>query len=78
MATHSSILTCGEFHGQRSLVGYSPWDCKELNTTDYHFHFGSAKYRCQDDSRGYLDILKLLSKVLYLRIAVILILFLIL
>ena len=24
MATHSSILS-GEFHGQRSLVGYSPW-----------------------------------------------------
>ena len=24
MATHSSILA-GEFHGQRSLVGYSPW-----------------------------------------------------
>ena len=19
----------GEFHGQRSLTGYSPWDCKE-------------------------------------------------
>ena len=19
----------GEFYGQRSLVGYSPWDCKE-------------------------------------------------
>ena len=22
----------GEFHGQRSLVGYSPWDCKESDT----------------------------------------------
>ena len=21
----------GEFHGQRSLVGYSPWSCKELD-----------------------------------------------
>ena len=28
MATHSSILP-GEFHGQRSLVGYSPWGQKE-------------------------------------------------
>ena len=27
MATHSSILV-GEFHGQRSLAGYSPWDLK--------------------------------------------------
>ena len=23
-----------ESHGQRSLVGYSPWDCKELDTTE--------------------------------------------
>ena len=28
MATHSSILA-GEFHGQRSLVNYSPWGRKE-------------------------------------------------
>ena len=27
MATHSSILV-GKSHGQRSLVGYSPWGCK--------------------------------------------------
>ena len=24
----------GKFHGQRSLVGYSPWGCKELDTTE--------------------------------------------
>ena len=23
-----------EFHGQRSLVGYSPWGCKELDMTE--------------------------------------------
>ena len=22
-------------HGQRSLVGYSPWDCKELDMTEH-------------------------------------------
>ena len=27
-ATHSSVLP-GEFHVQRSLVGYSPWVCKK-------------------------------------------------
>ena len=27
MATYSSILTC-EFHGQKRLVGYSPWGHK--------------------------------------------------
>ena len=32
MATHSSILA-GEFHGQRSLAGYSPWGHKELDMT---------------------------------------------
>ena len=24
----------GKFHGQRSLVGYSPWDHKDLDTTE--------------------------------------------
>ena len=27
------ISLLGEFHGQRSLVSYSPWDWKELDTT---------------------------------------------
>ena len=30
MATHSSR----EFHGQRGLVGYSPWGHKELDRTE--------------------------------------------
>ena len=29
----SSILPA-EFHGQRSLVGYNPWGCKESDTTE--------------------------------------------
>ena len=33
IATHSSILA-GESQGQRSLVGYSSWGCKELDTTE--------------------------------------------
>ena len=28
------VLLPGESHGQRSLVGYSPWDHKELDTTE--------------------------------------------
>ena len=28
------VFLPGEFHGQRSLVGYSPYDCKELDTTE--------------------------------------------
>ena len=33
MATHSSILA-GEFHGQSSLTGYSPWGHKESDITE--------------------------------------------
>ena len=33
MATHSSI-PAGNFHGQRNLVGYSPWGCKEVDMTE--------------------------------------------
>ena len=33
MAIHSSILP-GEFHGQRSLVGYNPWAHIELDMTE--------------------------------------------
>ena len=32
MTTHSSVLAW-ETHGQRSLEGYSPWDCKEPDMT---------------------------------------------
>ena len=35
MAIHSSNILAGEFHGQRSLVGYSPWGHKESNMTEY-------------------------------------------
>ena len=38
MATHSVLLP-GKFHGLRSLVGYSPWGCKESDTTEgLYFH----------------------------------------
>ena len=32
------VLLLGKFHGQRSLVGYSPWGCKESDTTE-QLHF---------------------------------------
>ena len=28
------VFLPGEFHGQRSLVGHSPWGCKESDTTE--------------------------------------------
>ena len=33
MATYSSVLVC-ESHGQRRLVGYSPWCYKDSDTTE--------------------------------------------
>ena len=33
MATHTNILAW-KIHGQRRLVGYSPWGCRESDTTE--------------------------------------------
>ena len=36
------VLLPGKSHGQRSLVGCSPWGCKESDTNErlhFHFHF---------------------------------------
>ena len=46
MATHSVFLP-GESHGQRSLVGYSPWGHKELDTTEATLHARMLLYRDQ-------------------------------
>ena len=34
MTTHPIILAW-KIHGQRSLAGYCPWDCKESDTTEW-------------------------------------------
>ena len=34
------VLLPGKFHGQRSLLGYSPWDHKESDTAE-QLHFTS-------------------------------------
>ena len=41
MSVHPSpVLLPGKSHGWRSLVGCSPWGCKESDTTErLHFHF---------------------------------------
>ena len=31
---HTPVFLPGEFYGQRSLEGYNPWGCKELDTTE--------------------------------------------
>ena len=35
----TSVFMPGKFHGQRSLVGYSPWSCKEFDVAEHtHTH----------------------------------------
>ena len=38
------VLLPGKSHGQRGLVGCSPWGCEESDTTErLHFHFSLAR-----------------------------------
>ena len=32
---HTPVILPGEFHGQRNLAGYSPWDHNELDATEW-------------------------------------------
>ena len=40
------VFLPGEFHGQRNLVGYSPWGRKEWDTTERHTHTQSWNVIC--------------------------------
>ena len=37
----TTVFLPGESHEQRNLVGYSPWGCKELDTTEQLTLLGS-------------------------------------
>ena len=39
------VFLLGESHGQRSLVGYSPWGCRELDMTEAPQHACTQKSR---------------------------------
>ena len=45
------VLLPGKFHGQRSLVGYSPWDCKEVDTTEqlHYLSYKSSLYKNRNE-----------------------------
>ena len=45
MATHSSILA-GKSHGQRNLVGCSPWGPKESDTAERLHGHRSLEFPC--------------------------------
>ena len=39
----TQVFLSGEFHAQKSLVGYSPWGCKELDMAE-HVHISSLYF----------------------------------
>ena len=39
----------GEFHGQRSMVGFSPWGHEELDTSEQHTHIYTFIYNVPHD-----------------------------
>ena len=44
------VLLPGKSHGQRSLVGYSPWGRKELDTTERLHFTGGEVIQTEADS----------------------------
>ena len=48
MPTHSSILS-GQYHGERSVVGYRPWGCKESSVTEVTYGIAHYYPQCTDD-----------------------------
>ena len=52
------VFLSGESHRQRSLVGYSPWGCKESDTIEQlHFHlfYKCNKCFCHCKIKGTVD-----------------------
>ena len=49
------VFLSGEFHGQRSLVGYSPWGCKESDTTEVTEHVSTHKQELQPPNNKTLE-----------------------
>ena len=48
------VFLPGEFHGQRSLAGYSPWGRKEADTTEWLAHtFLICEYPDLEDYKAF-------------------------
>ena len=39
----TAVFSPGKFHRQRTLAGYSPWGCKESDTTEQLTHSKKTK-----------------------------------
>ena len=53
MVTHTPVFLPGKPHRQRNLTDFSPWGCKELNTTEQlthtQRHLRSPRYHGQGE-----------------------------
>ena len=57
--SHEALLP-GESHGRRSLIGYSPWGCKQSDTTEQR-HFTSLHFPGGSAGKQSAKILKMKS-----------------
>ena len=46
------VFLPGEFHGQRSLAGYSPWGREEWDTTERLTHSAAESERFRSDCKA--------------------------
>ena len=45
----SQVFLPREFHRQRSVMGYSPWSCKELDMTEHILGLARTKAKIKDN-----------------------------
>ena len=51
------VFLPGEFHGERSLVGYRPWDCKESDMTERLTHTHTHTHTHTVITTGFLHLI---------------------
>ena len=63
MAIYSPVFLPGESHGQRNLASYSPWDCKESDTTEglTHTHTHTHTHTQSVQTWGQQSLVSILS-----------------
>ena len=69
MATHSSILA-RKPHGQRKLVGYSPWGLKKLDTAEHFEYLNDLKLSALYSNSSSQDVKLLLYSGLVCRLII--------
>ena len=63
---HTPVFLPGEFHGQRSLGGYSPWGSKDLDTTEHACTLVFTEYLlCADILKNHFPLDYLMSSLQY-------------